>query len=210
MRIMDRLQAASEAYHRALSKKKVFPVSGEAEKLMAIDALGIVMVSHGEEFGEGSPFGASSLYTATIFVLAHQCLVILGTSLVTLGRAHCKIATLQEAYALTLRDTFLTSCEQLLQDIKDYEHQRKKLDSRRYISIQYQVTNASLIFAYRSSYDAAISKLDRIKSSKKEKEKERREADDELQKSRLQLYVSSLFADESPDTRSWIYQRGNV
>lgn len=147
-----RLQAASEAYHRVLSKKKVFPVSGETEKLMAIDALGIVMVSHGEEFGEDSPF---------------------GTSLVTLGRAHCKIATLQEAYALTLRDTFLTSCEQLLQDIKDYEHQRKKLDSR------------------RSSYDAAISKLDKIKSSKKEKEKERREAEDELQKSRLQFEETS-------------------
>lgn len=50
--------------------------------------------------------------------------------------------------------------------------------------------NASLILACRSSYDAAISKLDKIKSSKKEKEKERREAEDELQKSRLQLYVS--------------------
>ena len=54
----DRLQAASEAYHHVLSKKTVFPVSGEAEKLMAIDALGIVMVSHGEEFGDDSPLGA--------------------------------------------------------------------------------------------------------------------------------------------------------
>ncbi|KAL4078045.1 hypothetical protein J3A83DRAFT_4186284 [Scleroderma citrinum] len=149
---MLRLQAATQAYHHVLSKKKVSPVSGETEKLMAIDALGIVMVSHGEEFGEDSTF---------------------GTSLTTLGRAHCKIATLQEAYALTLRDTFLTSCERFLQDIKDYEHQRKKLDTR------------------RSSYDTAISKLDKIKSSKKEKEKERREAEDELQRSRLQFEETS-------------------
>jgi len=63
----------------------------------AVDVLGVVMVSHGEEFREGPPFGASSLYVATIFVPGHQCLVILGMSLVTLGRAHCKIMTFQEA-----------------------------------------------------------------------------------------------------------------
>lgn len=49
-----------------------------------------------------------------------------------LGKAHCQIATLQEAYTLTLGDTFLASCERLLQGIKDYEHQRKKLEGRRY------------------------------------------------------------------------------
>lgn len=113
---------------------------------MPLDVLGIVMISHGEEFGEDSAF---------------------GTSLVRLGKAHCKVATLQEAYALTFQDTFITSCQNLVQDIKDYEHQRKKLESR------------------RLSYDAAITKSDKIKSSKKEKEKERREAEDELQRSRL-------------------------
>lgn len=51
-----------------------------------------------------------------------------------LGRAHCKIATLQEAYALTLKDTFLTSMDQFKEDIKEYEILRKKLDSRRYIN----------------------------------------------------------------------------
>lgn len=54
-----------------------------------------------------------------------------GTCLVSLGRAHCKIATLQEAYGLTFRDSFITSCDKFAQDIKDYEYQRKKLDSRR-------------------------------------------------------------------------------
>ncbi|KAF9235923.1 hypothetical protein BU15DRAFT_77532 [Melanogaster broomeanus] len=125
---LDRKQAASEAYYHALSKKKESPASGEAKELMSLNALGIVMATHGEEFG--------------------------GTSLVKLGRAQCKIATLQEAYALTFQDTFITSCEKLGQDIKDYEYQRKKLDSR------------------RLSYDAATSKLEKIKSRKKEKEKE--------------------------------------
>ena len=48
-----------------------------------------------------------------------------------LGEAHSKVATLQEAYALTLQDTFLASIKHFGDDIKDYEHQRKKLDSRR-------------------------------------------------------------------------------
>ncbi|KAG1773382.1 hypothetical protein EV702DRAFT_1130755 [Suillus placidus] len=141
-----KLQAAAEDYQHVLSKKKESTVAQETEKLMPLDALGVVMISHGEEFGDDSAF---------------------GTSLVKLGRAHCKVATLQEAYALTLQDTFITSCQNFVQDIKDYEHQRKKLESR------------------RLSYDAAITKLDKIKSSKKEKEKDRREAEDELQRSRL-------------------------
>lgn len=141
-----KLQAAAEDYQHVLSKKKESTAAQETEKLMPLDVLGIVMISHGEEFGDDSAF---------------------GTSLVKLGKAHCKVATLQEAYALTFQDTFITSCQTFVQDIKDYEHQRKKLESR------------------RLSYDAAITKLDKIKSSKKEKEKERREAEDELQRSRL-------------------------
>lgn len=39
----------------------------------------------------------------------------------------------------------------------------------------------------RLSYDAAITKLEKIKSNKKEKEKEKREAEDELQRCRLRL-----------------------
>lgn len=38
---------------------------------------------------------------------------------------------------------------------------------------------------HRLSYDAAISKLEKLKTSKKDKEKERKEAEDELQTARL-------------------------
>ena len=50
-----------------------------------------------------------------------------------LGRAHCKIATLQEAYALTFEATFMASTKRFADDIKDYEVQRKKLESRRQV-----------------------------------------------------------------------------
>jgi hypothetical protein len=54
-----------------------------------------------------------------------------GTSLVKLGEAHSKVAMLQGAYALTFQDTFLASIKNFGEDFKDYEHQRKKLESRR-------------------------------------------------------------------------------
>jgi len=54
-----------------------------------------------------------------------------GDALVKLGGAQCKIATLQEAYALTFKDTFLASMEKFRNEIKEYESLRKKLDSRK-------------------------------------------------------------------------------
>ena len=38
---------------------------------------------------------------------------------------------------------------------------------------------------HRLSYDAAISKLEKLKTGKRDKEKERKEAEDELQMARL-------------------------
>lgn len=46
-------------YHHALSKKKESVTVDGEEKLLAIDALGIVMIQHGEEFGDDSAFGVS-------------------------------------------------------------------------------------------------------------------------------------------------------
>ncbi|KAG6816838.1 hypothetical protein H0H87_002487 [Tephrocybe sp. NHM501043] len=126
-----KLLAASEAYQYTLSKKKKIDALEDSEKMLPIDTLGIVMIVHGEEFGEESAF---------------------GSSLVKLGRAHCKVATLQEAYALTLRDTFLASLEKFTDDIKEL------------------------------SYDAAVAKYEKLKSGKKEKEK--REAEDEMERAR--------------------------
>lgn len=57
--------------------------------------------------------------------------VRLGNSLVKLGRAHCKVATIQEAYALTFQDTFISSLQQFGEEVKEYEAQRKKLESKR-------------------------------------------------------------------------------
>jgi len=45
-----------------LSKKKLNEALDEAEKLLPIDALGVVMIVHGEEYPGDSVFGVSSAY----------------------------------------------------------------------------------------------------------------------------------------------------
>jgi hypothetical protein len=46
-----------------LSKKKLNEALDEAEKLLPIDALGVVMIVHGEEYGDDSVFGTSLAYS---------------------------------------------------------------------------------------------------------------------------------------------------
>ncbi|KAK0197359.1 BAR-domain-containing protein [Armillaria mellea] len=154
----QKLYLASEDYHHALSKKKESESLENPEKLLPIDTLGVVMIVHGEEHGEDSA---------------------LGTSLVKLGRAHCKIATLQEAYALTFHDTYIASLESFSNEIKEYEHQRKKLESR------------------RLSLDAALTKQDKLKSSKKEKDKV--EADEEVER------AQARYDEAAEDVRAYMH-----
>ena len=67
-----------------------------------------------------------------VFQLITNLLALnLGNALLKLGGAQCKIAILQEAYALTFKDTFLASMEKFRDEIKEYESLRKKLDSRK-------------------------------------------------------------------------------
>ncbi|KDR73959.1 hypothetical protein GALMADRAFT_250677 [Galerina marginata CBS 339.88] len=111
--------------------------------MLPIDILGMVMIVHGEEFREDAPF---------------------GSALVKLGRAHCKIATLQEAFALTFKDTFLAAMERFKDEIKEYELLKKKLETR------------------KAHYDSTSAKFDKLQNSKKEKD--RREAEDEMERAR--------------------------
>ena len=93
-------------------KKKLSEVAEQQDKMLAVDALGVVMIKHGEEFGDDSAY---------------------GRSLVSLGRAHCSIASLQESFAATFEETYLTSVRQSEDEIKEYQAQRKKLESRRWV-----------------------------------------------------------------------------
>ncbi|KAI8992761.1 hypothetical protein BD414DRAFT_284774 [Trametes punicea] len=130
-----------------------------------MDALGVVMIKHGEEFGEDSAY---------------------GQSLMNFGRAHCTMASFQESFALAFEETYLAAIRHSEDEIKEYQAQRKKLESR------------------RLSYDAATSKLDKLKNSKKEKERE--EAEEELENARVR-YEETL---EDVRARMWTIQENEI
>ncbi|KAH7096170.1 BAR-domain-containing protein [Auriculariales sp. MPI-PUGE-AT-0066] len=131
------LHAASTGYHAYLLKKKTSEALDDPAKVAPGEALGLVMINHGEEFGEDSAF---------------------GQSLVKYGRAHLKLAALQETYAGALAEGFINNIERTMDDITEYQAQRKKLDSR------------------RLTYDAALTKA----SKQYKKEKEQKEAEQEV------------------------------
>lgn len=113
----------------------------------------------------------------TLHLILVSCLMTSGTSLDKLGRAHCRIAQIQEDFAATFQETFLTSLETLRELMKEYTLQRKKLDSRRYDDVLWKGFSPLLTPSSRSrlTLDAAITK-----AAKAKKEKEKKDAEDEL------------------------------
>ena len=89
----------------------------------------MVLISHGNDFGDEAAFGRSDC--VSFWASSLTAPFCTGQALGKLGRAHCKIAQLQEDYADRFRDTFLTSLATLEEVVRDYSVQRKKLDSRR-------------------------------------------------------------------------------
>ncbi|KAI0742424.1 hypothetical protein C8Q80DRAFT_906683 [Daedaleopsis nitida] len=157
---MRSLDVASDDFRHYLMKKKISEVVENEEKLMTVDALGVVMIKHGEEFGDDSAYG--------------QCLV-------NFGRAHCSIASLQESFATTFEETYLTAIRQSEDEIKEYQMQRKKLESR------------------RLSYDAVTTQLEKLKHAKKVQEKDREEAEEEYES------VKSRYEETLEDVRTRMY-----
>ena len=50
----------TEEYCSSLSRKKFSEAMTEPEKLLAVDALGVVMINHGQEFEDESKYGELS------------------------------------------------------------------------------------------------------------------------------------------------------
>lgn len=118
---VDRIHKSMTAYVKALSKRS----EGEdKEKTLPVAHLGSSMVSHGEDFDGNSEYG--------------QCLTMFG-------RTEERIARIQETYIGQATSSWLESLERSLTQMKDYQHARKKLDSR------------------RLAYDTSLSKMEKAK-----------------------------------------------
>ena len=84
-----RLYFATETYQKYLSKKKLNEALDEAEKLLPIDALGVVMIVHGEEYPDESVFGVSwkcyySMLCFTYYITSFLLKAIRSSNLVGL------------------------------------------------------------------------------------------------------------------------------
>ncbi|KAH9990864.1 hypothetical protein BJV77DRAFT_1010741 [Russula vinacea] len=106
---LHRLQLAAEQYHKSISKKKQSHALDDPDKFLPREAFGITMVRHGEDFAEDSLF---------------------GQVLVKFGRAFCNVATAQEALGRTLGSSLIIALQRFLDQINDYEVERKKLETR--------------------------------------------------------------------------------
>ncbi|KAI8639997.1 hypothetical protein BD408DRAFT_391341 [Parasitella parasitica] len=121
-----------------LLKRKPSPEDGRT-KLMPLESLGSCLMHYGTVFPDDSA---------------------LGIALIHLGQTETRIAALQEALANDVRMGYMTTLENGLQEYKEYDSLRKKLESR------------------RLDYD---SKLNRLNKAKKEKP----ELEQEMQASRI-------------------------
>lgn len=118
---VDRIHKSMTAYVKAISKRNE---GDDKEKTLPVAHLGSSMVSHGEDFDGNSEYG--------------QCLTMFG-------RTEERIARIQETYIGKATSSWLESLERSLTQMKDYQHARKKLDSR------------------RLAYDTSLSKMEKAK-----------------------------------------------
>ncbi len=106
---------------------------------------------------------ANLVRLGTIYETIIYLTFLSGKSLISYGRAKSRVAAIQETYAVHLMEAFINHLNRSLVELEEYSGLRKKLDSR------------------RLALDAAISKAE--KTYKKEKDK--KEAQDELEKAQL-------------------------
>lgn len=131
------LTIVTDGYIKSLTKKRELEIDPSAGKFLPCESLGTVMMSHGEEFGVESVYGASSSPSLVFasFGHSHHGIIFMkpGAALTSFGRVHCKIGALQEDYATALEETYAVKLVDGITAIKEYQAMRKKLESRRYV-----------------------------------------------------------------------------
>lgn len=88
------------------------------------------MVRHGEDFAEDSLLGNHGIIRPVPISGLTSCTT--GQVLITLGRAFGNVATAQEALGRSLGSSLIVALQRFLDQIKDYEVERKKLETRRW------------------------------------------------------------------------------
>ncbi|CAG8545051.1 27568_t:CDS:2, partial [Gigaspora margarita] len=155
---VDKLIFAISSYLKAMSKK-VASIE-EKTKALPIESLGIAMRVYGEELGSDSSYGGA---------------------LVKLGIANEKIASCQLEHVSKVREDFLESLDASIEDLKQYQNMKKKLESR------------------RLNYDAKLNKMQKSKKEKPELEEEMRAAKEKYEDTKEELHKKMATINDSED-----------
>ncbi|CAG8598993.1 21819_t:CDS:2 [Rhizophagus irregularis] len=132
---IDKLHMATNTYIKIMSKKA--DSVEEKSKVLPLESLGSTMKIYGEEIGTDTPY---------------------GMGLVRFGNANEKIAKAQMEYVSRVRDDFLFGLSSSIEEFKQYQQLKRKLESR------------------RLDYDAKLNKVQKSKKEKPELEEEMRAA----------------------------------
>ncbi|KAI9488031.1 hypothetical protein BDB00DRAFT_850388 [Zychaea mexicana] len=156
----ERVYSASELTYSQLSKKKLSPEDGKT-KVYPCDALGSCLMNHGGAFTEDSPLGAA---------------------LVSFGQAESRIAVLQEDFSCVLKEDYMSTLEAGLQEYKEYQALKKKLESR------------------RLDYDSKLGRLQKAKKEKPELEQEMQASKLKYEETEYDLIQKMVYLQEFEDT----------
>ena len=80
---------------------------------------------------------------------------------------------------MMFEETYISTIRQSEDEIKEYQAQRKKLESRRLVCVALRQWAMADAIDLSLSFDAAAAKLDKLKHAKKVQEKDLQEAEDE-------------------------------
>ncbi|KAF7723964.1 hypothetical protein EC973_001480 [Apophysomyces ossiformis] len=128
----EKVHEAAQLQYSHLSKKKPSPEDAK-QKMYPMEIFATCWSSHGDAFPMDSA---------------------LGVALINYGDAETRISTLQEDFATHMKENYMAMLERGLQEYKEYQNLRKKLESR------------------RLDYDAKLSRLQKSKKEKPELEQE--------------------------------------
>ncbi|GBB91795.1 hypothetical protein RclHR1_19190005 [Rhizophagus clarus] len=155
---IDKLHMATNTYIKIMSKKT--DSVEEKSKVLPLESLGSTMKIYGEEIGTDTPY---------------------GMGLVRFGNANEKIAKAQMEYVSRVRDDFLFGLASSIEEFKQYQQLKRKLESR------------------RLDYDAKLNKVQKSKKEKPELEEEMRAAKEKYEVTMEDINNKMLALNDSED-----------
>lgn len=109
-----------------------------------------------------------------------------GAALTSFGQAESKIAMLQDDFANVLKENYMATLEGALQEYKEYQSLKKKLESR------------------RLDYDAKLSRLQKAKKEKPELEQEMQAAKIKYEETEYDLIQKMVYLQEYEVYIPWL------